>query len=67
MIDFGEIIRNSRKEQGFSAYRLGKMTGFSTRAITYWEEGKRTPTIESADKVLKALGIMLTIGKQSNE
>ena len=61
---FTIIIRNERKKQGLSANALGKKAGISGRAITYWENGMREPTLESAHKVLKVLGVAMTIGKE---
>ena len=41
---------------------LAKLVGCSTRAVEYWESGKRNITLEFADKVFNALEVTLTIG-----
>lgn len=59
---FGEILQNKRKKRGISQAKLAEITGFTTRAISLWETGKRGITIASADKVAKALGFASVIG-----
>ena len=61
--EFGKIIAEERNKQGISQAKLAEMTGFSDRTISLWETGKRGITITSADRVAKALGITVTIGK----
>lgn len=61
---FGKILQNERKKKGVSQQELAKMTGFTVRAISYWETGKRNITLENADKVLKALHASIVIGEQ---
>ena len=46
-----------------SRYKLAQLTGLSGRAISYWEEERRSISMENADKILKALGVTYTIGK----
>lgn len=60
---FGKILQNERKRKGISQGELARMTGFTIRAISYWENGKRKMTLENADKVFKALHITVTIGE----
>jgi transcriptional regulator with XRE-family HTH domain len=57
-------ISCARAEQGLTLRRLADMAGVSYVALHLWEQGKKIPTIESADKVLKALGVTVTIGKE---
>ena len=61
---FGKIVQKERNRQGISQAKLAEMTGFSDRTISLWERGKRGITLASADKVAKALGFTLTIGKE---
>ncbi len=61
---FTKIVQNERIKKGLSANALGKKAGISGRAITYWESGQREPSLESAHKVLKALGVTMVIGKE---
>ena len=60
--EFGEILRNERKKRNVTQAQLSEMTGFTIRAISYWETGKREITIRNADVVAKALGISVVIG-----
>lgn len=60
--EFGEILQNERKRQGITRKKLSEMTGFSTRAILYWETGKREISLKNADIVSKVLGMTLQIG-----
>lgn len=66
-IEIGKIIEKERKNRNISKTNLAKMTGFTTRAIDYWENGQRGISLEYADKILKALGITLTIGVENNK
>lgn len=60
--EFGEILQNERKKQGLTRKKLSEMTGFTTRAILYWETGKREISLKNADVVAKALRMTLQIG-----
>ena len=62
--EFSIILRDSRKQKGFSQSELAKKAGFTKRAIQYWEKGEKSISLENADKLLKALGIQITIGAQ---
>ena len=57
-----ELIKENRVAKGLSRAQLAKMAGVSVDAIYAWETGKRTPTIECADKIFKVLGVTYTIG-----
>ena len=59
---FGEILQNERKRQGLTRKKLSEMTGFTTRAISYWETGKREISFRNADVVAQALKITIKIG-----
>ena len=45
---------------------LAKKAGVTIRSITYWENGKKKMTVESADKVFRALEEKLVIGGVEN-
>lgn len=62
--EFGQILQNERKKRNITQAQLSEMTGFTIRAISYWETGKREITIRNADIVAKALGISVVIGAQ---
>lgn len=58
-----EMVREERLKRGISQYKLAEMTGFTRRAIVYWETGKRKMTVDAADTVFKALGVTVLLGK----
>jgi transcriptional regulator with XRE-family HTH domain len=61
--EFAEILLKSRKQKGFSQSELAKKSGFTKRAIQYWEKGKKSSSLENADRLLTALGVEIKIGK----
>lgn len=63
-LEFGKILQNERKARGITQAKLAKMTGFTERAISLWETGKRDITLKNAEKVVRALETSLTIGKE---
>lgn len=62
LCEIGKMIREERIKQGITEQELADMTGSTRRAIIYWEQGKRIPTLVYADKVLKALKKQLVLG-----
>lgn len=64
MENISKIIARERKRQGLSTYKLGDMAKCSERTIAYYEQEKRKPTLEIADRILKALGVSMNIGKE---
>ncbi len=62
-MDFGKIIKEARIRQGMSQLQLAEKIGYTQRSILYWEKGKRRMTLESADKVFKALHLSVVIGE----
>lgn len=60
--EFSKLLAETREEKGISQRELARRTGFTTRAIQYWETEGRQITLENADKLLKALGVEITIG-----
>lgn len=63
-MELGKILEEERIKKGISRRRLAEMAGVTNRAIIYWENGEKSMSIESADKVFKVLGISVTIGKE---
>lgn len=61
--EFAEILLKSRKQKGLSQSELAKKSGFTKRAIQYWEKGKKSISLENADRLLTALGVEIKIGK----
>lgn len=58
----GIVIKTERTKQGISVQELAELIQTTDRTIYYWENGQRKPSLEYADRVLKALGIQITIG-----
>lgn len=49
----GKIIRALRKEQGISQTELGARLGFCNQTVSFWENGKREPDLDSLVKLSK--------------
>ena len=58
---FGEFIGQAREAQGLSKTELAKRSGFTLRAVQYWEQGKKNITLDNAVRLLDALGLGLVI------
>ena len=61
--DFGEWLKAKRKAQKLTQRELAEKCGICRECICWWENGKNSPTLENADKLVKALGTSLTIGE----
>lgn len=59
---FAIVLKNARESAGVNKCELSRKTGFSVRAIHYWEKGEQRISLEDADKILKALNVELKIG-----
>ena len=59
----GEMVLKARKEKGITRKQLAEILEISINTIKTWEQGVSTMTIANADKVFKALGVSITIGK----
>lgn len=62
-MDFGKIIKEARIRQGMSQLQLAEKIGYTQHSILHWEKGTRRMTLESADKVFKALHLSVVIGE----
>ena len=60
---FGEILKDARVKSGLTNKQFATM--FKMPYVTLWryENGERTPTLETAEIILKKLGLTMTIGK----
>lgn len=63
-MDFGAILKKERINKELSIQELAEKAGVTVRALYYWERGEKHMSIESADKVFKALDVSVTIGKK---
>ena len=64
-MEIGTYIRQQREQQGLSKYELAKRAGVSQTTISKWENNENGINLETADKVLKILGVNFTIGAES--
>lgn len=55
----GIRIKETRNQQGISAEELAELANLSSVYISYIENAKRKPSLESLIKICNALGIML--------
>ena len=51
----GHVIREMRKQKGYTVYRLSDLSGVTQRTIACFEKGKISPTISTYLKIYKAL------------
>lgn len=65
-MDLGKILKEKRMEQGLSQQKLAEEAGVTKRAIVYWENGKKKMSVESADKVFRALHTSIVIGERQS-
>lgn len=63
-MDLGTILKEERIKKGLSMQALADKAGVTSRAIYYWENGEKSMSLESADKVFKALEVSVIIGKR---
>lgn len=47
--------------------QLADNTGFTVRAIQYWEASEKNISLENADKLLKVLNVSITIGSKEEK
>lgn len=64
-MELGRILKETRIRKGMTQAELAKKAGVTIRSITYWENGKKKMTVESADKVFRALEEKLVIGVEN--
>lgn len=63
-MNLGKFLKEKRLENGMSQQKLADVAGVTKRAIVYWENGKKNMSVESADKVFKALHTSVIIGER---
>jgi transcriptional regulator with XRE-family HTH domain len=56
---FGELVRRLRQEKGYSHEEFSFRVGLHQTYISSVERGERNVTIQTADRIAKALGITL--------
>lgn len=60
-MNYGNLLKQERIKRKMSQQELADLSGFTKRAIAYWESGKRKMTLENAEKVFEALEMRLVI------
>ena len=61
-MDFRKILKDVMKKTGHTPRTLSAAAGITDRSIQYYLRGERSPSLEMADKILRAAGVELTIG-----
>lgn len=64
---FGKSMREFRISNGVTKAELSRRTGFSVRAIEYWESGERKVKLENFIQTLLALGYDVDISVKEKE
>lgn len=62
--EFAALLKEAHSKSGLTNKEFAAKLKTSTAVIWRWEKGLHVPTIEMADKVFKALGMTMTIGKE---
>ncbi|HVM34039.1 MAG TPA: helix-turn-helix transcriptional regulator [Actinomycetota bacterium] len=57
----GELIRQARLRTGLTQNELARRLGTSQSVIARWETGRRSPTLETVWKAVRACGMELDI------
>lgn len=57
---FCRLVKEKRKEIGISHEELAVRSGLDRSTISLYEAGKRVPTLSSAARIAKALGVSLS-------
>jgi len=58
--DVGRIIRDLRKQRGFSLRTLAELCGLSINAISKIERGENSPTVVSLHRLAMALDVPIS-------
>lgn len=65
-IDFGEWLREKRKEANLSQERFGEKVRFHNTSISRWERGDQFPPLDVAEYLVKFFGAELVIREKGN-
>lgn len=63
----GNLIRIARQEEGLSQRDLARRAGTSQAAIAAYEAGKRSPTLDTLARVVRAAGRDLRIRLEASD
>ena len=64
--DFGAIIRKARRARGFSQIELASRANLSRSGLQKIEEGRGSPSIETAMRLLRTLSLDLGLLTRGN-
>lgn len=64
--EVSEIISRKIEERAISITELARLSGCTRMAIYYWTHGKRTISIDAADRILSVLGIQYILGGKND-
>lgn len=62
-MDFRKLLFDTMCITGIDKKELAKRAGITVRSINYYLNEGRVPKLDTADKLLKVLGVSLIIGK----
>ena len=62
--EFGSAVKNRRKKLGYTQKDVANFIGCSTSFISDLENGKKTAEIEKSIKVVKILGMDLSLNER---
>jgi transcriptional regulator with XRE-family HTH domain len=60
----GELIRDARRRHGLSQQRLARRAGTKQSAISRLETGKNSPSVETLELLLHAMGEQLALSSE---
>jgi transcriptional regulator with XRE-family HTH domain len=64
---FAKVVEKRRKAKGFSKSKLAEKSGLHQTYIGLLERGERSPNLDTAKAIAKALGVSLTKLIQESE
>lgn len=56
-----ELIRSTRKEKGLTLKELASLSGHSTSALSRWETGSRSMTVEDFVALMGCMGVKVLV------
>ena len=65
--NFSELLKAARARSGEKQDEFAKKLGVKYSDYHHWEAGRRTPTLEDAEKLEKTLNIRLTTSSEADE
>ncbi len=57
MVEFGERLRQLRKERNLTQKQLADLIGVKNSVISFYEVGERTPSLEAVVKLARVLHV----------